>query len=175
MSPQSRNHYRSYNISTVSHFQTVPTRRLAPMDSSTDSAIGLAPRVTCCLCLEHIPRENTTAVSSDSLCYGCLRDWFQRALDREAHWPPQLKGHLLEPKNFTREGVVSSSFVEAYEQKEKEYKCPVPRRIYCSWPAVPAPSQDTVDQTTERCLAFLGEKVTTSNAISHPSTVCRKC
>jgi hypothetical protein len=145
------------------------------MGSCKSTASASKSLVTCCACWDDLPGDVTTLISSDSYCHSCLRRRFQLALDDDNDWPVKLGGEVQEPKNFLREGAVSPAFAQAYERKEREYKCPKPSRIYCSWPSVPTMPQGTADQADEPCQTFVDEKIPRSDKIDYAITVCQKC
>lgn len=76
------------------------------MESSTSTTGVAEPIVTCSVCLEDTPRNETTVISGDAACHSCLIDKFQDALKTEARWPVPWGNQILEPKNFYREGWV---------------------------------------------------------------------
>lgn len=157
------------------HTITVRTRYPAAMGSCKSTASAAEPLVTCCACWDDLPRDTAIAISSDFYCHSCLRRRFRLALNDENNWPAILGDEILEPKNFLREGVVSPEFVEAYEQREREYNCPKDRRIYCPWPSVLTSSQGTADQAVEPCQTFVDEKIPRSVNFDYAITVCQKC
>jgi len=100
---QIRNHslLQQQRHTTSAHNATSRT-----MESSTSTTGVAEPLVTCSVCLEDTPRNETTVISGDAACHSCLIDKFQDALKTEARWPVPWGNQILEPKNFYREGWV---------------------------------------------------------------------
>lgn len=98
-----------------------------------------APIWICSVCLEDIPStiaapfttttgEGETAETHNT-CTDCLRAQFLSAQDSEASYPVKWQSHVLHPRDFPN--VFDYTFVRAYEAKEREYRTPALKRVYC--------------------------------------------
>lgn len=72
------------------------------------------------------PMEGT----ADLICKDCIHEMFSTALEKEHNWPVTWGRWRLHPRNFP--GVFDASFLDKYSAKEREYKTPALRRVYCS-------------------------------------------
>jgi len=134
-----------------------------------------SPPGTCSVCLDIQPSEIMTTVNHDPVCYDCIRQTFQRALDYEGNYPPKWDKHVLDIQEYAQQGILTRDFPDLYHQKEKEYRCPPVNRIYCSWSCHKSPQQ-TDDKNTskgkgkgrskgkgkaidKRCNNFLGARI----------------
>jgi hypothetical protein len=123
----------------------------------------------CCVCLETHPFGNMTDVNEYQVCRDCIRLIFQRALDYEGNYPPKWGKHTLNIRKYTQERILTLKFLGLYHQKEREYRCPPARRVYCSWSRhsrIQEPEDKGEDigndkgkAIDDRCNSFLGARV----------------
>lgn len=79
-------------------------------------------------------------------------------MDNEADYPPKLGLQTLDVLAYHNLGIISNEFLLDFKQREREYRCPVSRRIFCTWPkssALPHTGQSTI----EHCNYFLGQSI----------------
>lgn len=75
--------------------------------------------------------------------------------------------------NYPR-ALLAPQFLAAYREKEKEYRCPLAKRLFCAWPQVSAIS--ALREGNDRCNTFLGQSVEKpSDVLAHGSQLVAKC
>ncbi|KAK4953806.1 hypothetical protein LTR10_008410 [Elasticomyces elasticus] len=90
-------------------------------------------------------------------CKGCMRKFFDHALETESNFPPRWLGQVLDPRDFQH--VLSRTYLRRYDAQNREWGCPAQQRIYCHHPE---PSG-----RREQCGTFLGRWIAT--------TTCQRC
>jgi len=96
------------------------------------------------------------SIGDEVACKGCLRYILQNSLEAETSFPPRWAGKRLDPRDFRH--VVSSEFLDEYEEKEKEWGCPARLRLYC---------HHTTPPQVEPCGNFLRQ--------SPEDRLCQRC
>jgi hypothetical protein len=114
----------------------------------------------CGICLEEKvePREQVHTVGVDCICSGCaLEDvvpLFEAALQNEIYYPPRFGPTDLTFDAFA--DLFKDDFRLAWLEKVKEYKTPIPNRLYCQHKVRSAGENNQGDSDFEFCNTFMG-------------------
>ncbi|KAM0712822.1 hypothetical protein Q7P35_000269 [Cladosporium inversicolor] len=107
----------------------------------------------CAICLEDRsqPEHTVRAVADDnSICFECLPQilgLFEEALKNQINFPPRWGPEEISFESF--EDLFPDEFRLAYREKTREYRTPVPKRVYCK-------HKVSTDSGTEFCNTFMG-------------------
>lgn len=113
----------------------------------------------CGVCLEarDEPHEKIRTVRDDNICSECAQDMiplFEAALINEIDFPPRWGPTEISFDDF--EGLFTKDFCLAYRKKVKEYKTPVPERVYCQHKVESAKTQTAGGTEVDFCNTFMG-------------------
>jgi hypothetical protein len=135
----------------------------------------------CGICLEEKveQRENVHTVGVDCICSGCaLEDvvpLFKAALQNEIHFPPRFGPIELSLEAFA--DLFTDDFHLAYTKKMKEYKTPIPNRLYCQHKVHSTGERKEGESDVEFCNTFMGSAEGKGVSQCHSCTnwMCLEC
>jgi hypothetical protein len=135
----------------------------------------------CGICLEEKvePREQVHTVGVDCICSGCaLEDvvpLFEAALQNEIYYPPRFGPTDLTFDAFA--DLFKEGFRLAWLEKVKEYKTPIPNRLYCQHKVPVAGDKVEGESDVEFCNTFMGSAEGKGVSQCHGCTnwMCLEC
>lgn len=114
----------------------------------------------CGICLESINKsdeEKVRSVGHDYVCSNCAPEvipHFERALKSEIYFPPRWGAHEIRFEAF--EDLFTPGFSLSYREKVKEYRTPVPKRVYCHHKVSTSKDKAEGEPEADFCNTFLG-------------------
>jgi hypothetical protein len=135
----------------------------------------------CGICLEEktAPREQVYTVGVDFICAGCAQEdvvpLFEAALQNEINFPPRFGPIGLSFDAFA--DLFTPDFSLAYLGKAKEYKTPIPKRLYCQHKVSAAGDKSEGGSDVEFCNTFMGSAEGKGVSQCHGCTnwMCLEC
>jgi hypothetical protein len=112
----------------------------------------------CAICAEDRSQAQhpVRIVGGDPICSECIPEvlaLFERALKTETSFPPRWGPEEISFEAF--EDLFSNDFRLAYRKKVKEYRTPIPERVYCQY-RVSSKDKSAGEPETDFCNTFLG-------------------
>ncbi|EMC94429.1 hypothetical protein BAUCODRAFT_548203 [Baudoinia panamericana UAMH 10762] len=139
------------------------------MEALTDVGDAPALGMHCAICFLDCGSKLVAQVSGYLVCGQCVSKLFERAVSNECNYPPTWEGEKLDIDAFRP--FLTPKLLQEFKEKEREYTCPVPARVYCEG----LRQNPSHPMHAERCNAFLGKRTAPLSALA-PSTIdCKTC
>ena len=89
---------------------------------------------TCDVCYSDFRNYAKIEINRSKVCPECLFTIFRKARDFEHDYPARWGNLVLQPREFDHLALLNEKFIDSFEAREKEYKTPPRKRVYCAHP-----------------------------------------